>query len=52
MDNEETKKRRGKLKQMRDELPEASSPNEDIQGAEMITFAKTLKEQKEKRTKQ
>ena len=52
MDNEETKKRRDKLKQMRDELPETSSANEDIQGAEMLTFAKTLKEQKEKRTKQ
>jgi hypothetical protein len=52
MDNEETKKRRDKLKQMRDELPETSSTNEDIQGAEMITFAKTLKEQKERRTKQ
>jgi len=52
MDNEETKKRRDKLKQMRDELPETSSSNEDIQGAEMITFARTLKEQKEKRTKQ
>ena len=52
MDNEETKKRRDKLKQMRDELPETSSTNEDNQGAEMITFAKTLKEQKERRTKQ
>jgi hypothetical protein len=52
MDNEETKKRRDKLKQIRDELPETSSTNEDIQGAEMITFAKTLKEQKERRTKQ
>ena len=51
MDNEETKKRRDKLKQMRDELPETSS-DEDIQGAEMITFARTLKEQKERRTKQ
>jgi hypothetical protein len=51
MDNEETKKRRDKLKQMRDELPETSS-DEDIQGAEMITFAKTLKEQKDRRTKQ
>ena len=51
MDNEETKKRRDKLKQMRDELPETSS-DEDIQGAEMITFAGTLKEQKDRRTKQ
>jgi len=51
MDNEETKKRRDKLKQMRDELPETSS-DEDIQGAEMVTFARTLKEQKERRTKQ
>lgn len=52
MDNEETKKRRDKLKQMRDELPETSSTDEDIQGAEMITFARTLKEQKDRRTKQ
>lgn len=52
MDNEETKKRREKLKQMRDKLPESPASNEDIQGAEMLTFARTLKEQKERRTKQ
>ena len=52
MDNEETKKRREKLKQMRDKLPESAASNEDIQGAEMLTFARTLKEQKERRTKQ
>ena len=52
MDNEETKKRRDKLKLMRDELPEVSQSYEKTQDAEMLTFAKTHKEQKEKRKKQ
>jgi len=52
MDNEEAERRRKRLKQMRDELPDASSLNEESEGAEMLAFAKQLKEQKDKRTKQ
>lgn len=52
MDNDEAEKRRKNLLKMRDEFPEKPSAEEEIQGAEMLTFVKTLKEQKEKRTKQ
>ena len=52
MDNDEAEKRRKNLLKMRDECPEIPSEDEDIPGAEMLTFVKTLKEQKEQRTKQ
>ena len=52
MDNEETKERRKKLKQMRDDMPDVLSTDEDIQGAEILAYAKTFKEQKDKRKKQ
>ena len=52
MDNDEAEKRRKNLLKMKCELPETPSAEADIQGAEMLTFVKTLKEQKEQRTKQ
>jgi len=52
MDNDEAENRRKKLKQMRDELPDMASSDEEIQGAEMLAYIKTLKEQKDKRSKQ
>jgi hypothetical protein len=52
MDNDETKKRRKKLRQMRDAMPDDSSTDEEIQGAEILAYAKTFKERKDKRKKQ
>lgn len=52
MKNDEAEKRRNNLLKMKTELPETSPAEADIQGAEMLTFVKTLKEQKEQRTKQ
>ena len=52
MGNDEAKKRRKNLLKMRDEAPETVAEEKDIPGEEMLSFVKTLKEQKEQRTKQ
>jgi hypothetical protein len=52
MNNEDTGKRRKTLQQMKDERPETVPEDEELEGAEMLGFVKTLKEQKDKRTKQ
>ncbi len=52
MASDEADERRKKLREMRDNLPDISPSEDEIQGAEMLGFVKTLKEQKDKRTKQ